>query len=261
MKAPSTPVPPLPGVAGNSSIGSRDVVSWSDAQLIAAVGCDPPDEVALEVLVARYWGCTFARCQMLTLNREKAFDLAQEAWCRVLQHRHALKGDGNFPAYLSMIATNIFRDSYRAARRAGPIGDLQLLSLDVPMAGGEGEMVFLVNVLPDFKSLQCDELVRLKLDIDAALSRLTPLLRAVLLARFIDGYSCAEIGLHHGRTEQTVSGWIRKALQLMKAHLQISEPTSNGPRRQPCCDVLKRETEIAAKMQSNAATKNHLKGR
>src|SRR5271170_722317 len=239
MKTPLIPVPSQPREAGNSSIGSRDVVSWPDAQLIAAVRGDPPDEVALEVLVARYWGCTFARCQMLTLNREKAFDLAQEAWCRVLQHRSALKADGNFPAYLSVIATNIFRDSYRAVRRAGPIGDLQLVSLDVPMASSEGEMAFLVNVLPDFNSLRCDELMRLKLDIDAALSRLTPLLRAVLLARFIDGYSCAEIGLHHGRTEQTVSGWIRKALQLMKAHLQIPEPTSDRPRRQPCCDMMK----------------------
>ena len=138
MKTPSTPVPSQPREAVNSSIGSRDVVSWSDAQLIATIRCDPPDEEALDVLVARYWGSTFARCQMLTLNREKAFDLAQEAWCRVLQHRHALKADGNFPAYLSMIATNIFRDSYRAARRAGPIGGPQLVSLDVPMAGVEG---------------------------------------------------------------------------------------------------------------------------
>lgn len=220
-------------------MGSRDVVSWSDAQLIADVRCDPPDEAALEVLVARYWGSTFARCQMLTLNREKAFDLAQEAWCRVLQHRRALKADGNFPAYLSMIATNIFRDSYRSARRAGPLGDRQLVSLDVPLAGSEGEMVFLVNVLPDFNSLRCDELMRLKLDIDAALSRLTPLLRAVLLARFIDGYSCAEIGLHHGRKEQTVSGWIRKALGLMKAHLQLPKTTSDRPRRQPSCEGMK----------------------
>ena len=41
----------------------------------------------------------FGRCQVLTLNHHQAGDLAQEAWCRVLRTRHALKPGGNFPAY------------------------------------------------------------------------------------------------------------------------------------------------------------------
>jgi RNA polymerase sigma factor (sigma-70 family) len=240
MTTPTTPVS-FNTCEVVSQNGARDVVSRSDAELIASVRCDPPDEAALDVLVARYWGSTFAHCQMLTLNREKAFDLAQETWHRVLQHRHALKTDGNFPAYLGTIATNLFRDRYRAARRAGPIGEQQLVSLDVSMITMEGEQVSLVNILPDLKSLQGNELMRLKLDIDAAMGRLTPLLREVLVARFIQGYSCAEIGLRHGRREQTVSGWVRKALRLMKAHLEIiepqrAEPTSDRSRHQPCCE-------------------------
>jgi len=214
---------------------AHDLVSWSDAQLIALVRSDPPDEKALEVLVARYWASAFAHCQMLTLNREKALDLAQEAWYRVLQHRHALKTDGNFRAYLVTIATNLFRDSYRAARRAGPIGEGQLMSLDVSMTTIHGEKISFANILPDLKSLHGDEMMRIKLDIDVALGQLTPLLREVLLARYIEGYSCAEIGIHHGRKEQTVSGWVRKALRLMNAYLQVPEPQASHPSRcQPC---------------------------
>src|ERR1700677_4649047 len=90
------------------------IASWSDAQLISAVRCDPPNEEALDVLVARHWDSLFSRCQMLTLNHQKAEDLAQAAWCRLLRNRHALKPDGNFIAYLTTIATNLFRDSYRS---------------------------------------------------------------------------------------------------------------------------------------------------
>jgi hypothetical protein len=58
---------------------SPGISSWSDAQLILSVQCEPPDEDALDVLVARHWNRLFVRCQMLTLNREKALDLAQAA--------------------------------------------------------------------------------------------------------------------------------------------------------------------------------------
>jgi len=201
------------------------VSCWSDAQLVSSVRCDPPDEAALDVLVARYWDSLFARCQMLTANREKALDLAQATWCRLLRKRHTLKADGNFPAYLAMIATNIFRDSYRAARRAGPMADHQLASLDVPIASDEGETVFLESILPDLNALRANEQMWLKMDIDAALKRLTPHLRDVLVARFIQGESCAEIGLRYNRTEQAVSGWIRESLQQMKT--QLEEPSRN----------------------------------
>lgn len=205
---------------------SHEVVHWSDAQLIAAVRCDPPDEAALDVLVNRYWNAVFGRCQMLTQNYDKALDLAQATWCRLLRARQALKPEGNFPAYLGAIATNLFRDSYRASRRAGPMADYRLESLDAERSSDDGEMVALADIIPDLKSLQPEQQTLLALDIDRALEQLTPQLREVVIARFIDGESCAEIGLRHGRTEQTVSGWVREALRQMKSHLE--EPSSRG---------------------------------
>lgn len=223
-----------PEVEGGNRVDRRNgVASWSDAQLIFSVQSDPPDEQALDVLVGRHWDSIFARCQMLTLNRERAFDLAQETWCRMLRNRSALKPDGNFPAYLATIATNLFRDSYRAARRAGPLGEHELVSLESPIVHEEEEAVSLVNILPDLKSLCAEKLTQLRLDIDAALDRLGPLWREILVARYIDGESCAEIGVRYGRTEQTISGWIRAALRQMKAHLEEPEPRpcpTNGPR-------------------------------
>src|SRR5882672_8161808 len=204
----------------NEFAQSNEVISWSDAQLISSVRCDPPDEVALDVLVTRHWKFLFGRCHMLTSSHEKARDLAQAAWCRLLRARHALKPDENFPAYLATIATNLFRDSWRSARRAGPMADHQLVSLDGALANDDGEAILLENVLPDLNALRAEEQARLKIDIGEALARLAPLLREVLVARFIAGESCAEIGLRHGRTEQTVSGWVREAIRQMKVHLE-----------------------------------------
>ena len=197
-----------------------DVDAWTDARLISDVRRDPPDGVALDALVDRYWKPLFARCQMLTLNRQKAGDLAQEAWCRVLRARHSLKPDGNFPAYLMTVATNLWRDSNRSARRAGPLANDRLASLDAPLPGDEGDSIVLADVVPDLNALQTEERALLKLDIDRALEQLTPLLRDVLVARFLTGESCAEIGERYGRTEQTVSGWVREALRQMKLQLE-----------------------------------------
>jgi RNA polymerase sigma-70 factor, ECF subfamily len=201
-------------------VRSNGMDSWPDARLISVVRCEPPDEAALDVLVARYWDSVFGHCQMLTLSAEKALDLAQAAWCRLLRNRHALKPDGNFRAYIITIAKNLFRDSYRSARRAGPMADYRLESLDAACSNDDGESSVLVEIVPDFKSGQPHEQMLLAIDIDRALLHLTPRLREVLMARFIEGESCAEIGLRYGRTKQAVNGWIREALRQMKTYLE-----------------------------------------
>lgn len=204
-----------------SSYGRRDdtSASASDAALIIAVRGDPPDEVALDTLVSRYWSPLFARCELLTVNRQAASDLAQETWCRMLRARRRLDPAGNFPAYLNTIATNIWRDENRASRRAGAMSEQRLASYDAELETGDGDPVILADIIPDLEALEADEQAMLKLDIDRALERLAPQLRDVLIARFLDDESAADIGKRYGRTEQTITSWVRQALREMKVHL------------------------------------------
>lgn len=211
----------------------HSVASLSEAELISSVRCDPPDEAALEVLITRYRGYLFARCQMLTLNHENALDLSQATWCRLLRNRQALKADGNFRAYLGTIATNLFRDSYRSARRAGPMAENHLASLDSLLTNNENDELFLKDTLCDLDALEAHKRTLLKMDIDAALRQLTPQLREMLVARFIDGESCAEIGLRCGRPEQTISRWVREALRQMKTELEKDPPAGRVQNQQP----------------------------
>jgi RNA polymerase sigma-70 factor (ECF subfamily) len=191
---------------------------WPDAWLINAIRREPSDESALDALVARYWKPLFSRCQMLTLNREAASDLAQEAWLRVLRARATLKPDGNFHAYITTIATNLWRDQNRSARRAGALSDARIESLDAT-DGNDDQPVSLMDVVTEPDALPPEDQIVLRMDIDSALERLSPHLRDVLVSRFVAGESAAELGHRYERTEQTVTSWIRQAVREMKIYL------------------------------------------
>jgi len=207
---------------------SNDVRSWPDAALVGAVRSDPPDEAALDALVERYWSRLFARCLLMTQSSEKAAELAQEAWYRILRARHTLKCEGNFWGYLMTVATNLWRDSNRSMRRAGAMAEHRVLALDAASLNNKVETASLGDLLPDPKSLQAEQSKLLKLDIDEALAKLTPLFRDVLLSRVVVGESCAEIGRRYSRTEQTVSSWVRDALRQMRQFLQLPGPAKPG---------------------------------
>lgn len=198
--------------------GRGSKAGWPDAWLINAIRREPSDEEALDVLIGRYWKPLFARCRILTMNAEAASDLAQEAWLRVLRARGTLKPDGNFHGYITTIATNLWRDQNRSARRAGALADTKIESLDAADAD-DAQPVSLMEVVTEPNSLPPEEQILLKMDIDTALMRLSPHLRDVLVSRIIGGESAAEIGRRYERTEQTITTWIREAAREMKLYL------------------------------------------
>jgi RNA polymerase sigma-70 factor, ECF subfamily len=193
--------------------------SWPDAWLINAVRRDPPDENALNALVDRYWKSLYARCRLLTVDPDSARDLAQESWLRVLRARHSIEPNGHFQAYITTIATNLWRDMNRSAVRAGPIAEGRMASLDSSVVADDGDWMPLIDVLADPHTLSADDQILLEMDLDNALSRLDLRLRDVLISRFITGESAAEIGRRYGRTEQAITGWIREAVRQMKIYL------------------------------------------
>ena len=217
VKHPTVPRPAPLHV--HSSPRQSNESTWPDAWLINAVRREPPDENALNALVDRYWKSLYARCRMLTLDAESARDLAQEAWLRVLRARLSLQPDGNFHAYIMTIATNLWRDANRAAVRAGPVAENRMASLDTSMIDAGDESIALGSFVADPHTLSADDQMLLEMDLDDALSHLEPRLRDVLVSRYIDGDSAAEIGHRYGRTEQAITGWIREAIRQMKTRL------------------------------------------
>jgi RNA polymerase sigma-70 factor, ECF subfamily len=199
-----------------------DLVSCTDARLVALIAVEHPDETALDALVARHWPSLFARCRMLTLDRDAANDLAQETWMRVLQARLSLQPGLNFTGYLVTIARNIWCDQHRASRRSGPLSDQRLARLDDVSATHTGDLVRLADAVPDLGSVGREDEAVLRMDIDRALARLSPQARDLITARFLDGESAAEIGRRYGRTEQTITAWLRAAIGEMRQYFDES---------------------------------------
>jgi DNA-directed RNA polymerase specialized sigma24 family protein len=100
------------------------------------------------------------------------------------------------------------------------MADQRLASLESTLSSEEGEGAPLIDTLPDVNALDSAEQRLLKLEIDNALKGLTPVLHEVVVARFILGESCAEIGRRFNRTEQTISGWVREATRQLKVQLE-----------------------------------------
>ena len=199
------------GVRSGDQLLRREDDGAADDALIGAIGRDPDDATALQALVNRHWQPLYARCYLLTADREAARELAQDTWCRVLRARRGLRSEGSFAGYLSTIATNLWRDRLRSVRRSGALAEHRFFSLESPGVAADDESPPLADTLADPTSLDLATHVVNAIDVDRALAALPSLWRDVMISRFVDGESAAEIGRRYQRSEQTVTGWIRRA--------------------------------------------------
>jgi DNA-directed RNA polymerase specialized sigma24 family protein len=175
--------------------GVHQVEDWPDAMLVAEGRRDPPNVRALDVLIARHWKALFARCQMLTVDHERASNLAHAAWRQILQTGCGLHPDEDFRAHLIMTATNLWRQRAETLHLAGTVVAHREFSADDPPFVDVGEeAAFLGATVADLKCLSEAEQTRLELEIDGALLRLTPRQRDAVLSHYLNDESCADIG-------------------------------------------------------------------
>lgn len=195
---------------------SADLSSWGDPQLLAAVADTAGDSAALETLVRRHARALERRCRIITGDRDHAADLAQETWSRMLRTRATLSADGSFGAYLAKIALNLWRDERKARRHARQLTEQRLGSRNPANGDEDARTIWDTLSAPSL----ADEAMLLRLDLGYALARLPVRLRAVVIARYVRGESAAEIGRHYGRTEQTITTWLRDATARMQLDLR-----------------------------------------
>jgi RNA polymerase sigma factor (sigma-70 family) len=194
----------------------KEMTSWSDAQLLVAARDTEQASVAMDVLVRRHSHALERRCRMLTSNRERSADLAQETWTRMLRSRATLRSAGSFGAFLAAIAVNLRRDERRAEQRARQLSEQRLLSLDASSGADDA-----YSIEETISASECpEEKLLLRLDLSDGLARLPARLRAVVVARHVRGESAAEIGRRLGRTEQTITAWLREAVTKLKHDLR-----------------------------------------
>jgi len=165
------------------------------------------DRDALEALLRRHAGLVNAVCRRVLANPDDALDATQEALLYIARKIHTFDGRARFTTWCYRVATNAALDeARRRSRRPSPV-DI------VPEPRATGQSI--------------DDLVADQLDVDVALSRLSPDHRAAVALRDLVGLDYAEIGEVLGIPPGTVRSRIARGRAALADHLTEHDAAGN----------------------------------
>ncbi len=165
------------------------------------------DEQAFAELVERYKDPLVNYMTRMTRNRDRAEDLAQDAFVRVYRSAASYRERGHFQAWLFRIATNQLRsEERRAARWRGLVP-----SLTAELDGRA------TQPSPQATALG-DEAVRAVIE---AIRRLPLHYRAPVVLREIEGWPYARIARALGCRVGTVKSRIHRGKELLRRRLDV----------------------------------------
>ena len=149
--------------------------------------CQRGDSAAFNELVTRYRGKVYAMIYNMVHNEQDAWDLAQDGFLKAWKSIGRFRGQSSFYTWLYRIMMNVTIDSLRRRHVEGEtefddsigLRNIDPGSVTTPRTG----------ILPHEKAAGDEIRVR----IDAAVARLTPEHRAVILMREIEGMEYQEI--------------------------------------------------------------------
>jgi RNA polymerase sigma factor (sigma-70 family) len=172
----------------------------SDAELVAAI--NDGDSAAFEVLYLRYRDWVTGLAYRLTGDSDASLDVLQETFLYVLRKFPGFRLTANFKTFLYPAVRNLSIAARRKAARyqASPAEEEQIENAPAaePPSTGLGDLQVVLAALPEEQ-------------------------REVLLLRFVDGLSLAEVAAAMGIPVGTVKSRLHNGLQT----LRVDERTRN----------------------------------
>jgi RNA polymerase sigma-70 factor (ECF subfamily) len=169
------------------------------------------NEAAARELVRRFERPVFNLILRMVRDRSTAEDLTQEAFLKAFRSLHTFDPALRFGAWILRIGHNAAIDRLRRARH-------ELLSLDLPDdEGGEPISRRLPAGTPTPEEIATQ--TSLSEALDAALDRLRPEYRAMLILRFQEDLDYADIARVTGRPIGTVKTFLRRGRQALAREL------------------------------------------
>ncbi len=174
------------------------------------------DARAFSTLVTRHRGSVFNFILRYTNHRQRAEDLLQETWLKVVRSAGEYQPKARFTTWVFTIARNLCVDSARkeSYRKTD--------SLDAPVAGDDADGRALSETVPDHDGAAPDRAAhntRLRPMIEKALQSLPDEQREVFLLREYHGIGFKEIADVTGVNENTVKSRMRYALEGLRKRL------------------------------------------
>jgi RNA polymerase sigma-70 factor, ECF subfamily len=186
----------------------------ADEQLMLAFRAG--DAQAFEVLVRRHRAPVFNFILRFAGNRERAEDLLQETWLKVVRNAQEYEAKARFTTWLYTVARNLCVDSARkeSYRRADSL-DAPARANDEPEGRTLGETVPDEGPSPERGAFS----LQLRPLLEKALAGLPEAQREVFVLREIVGLPFKEIGQVTGVSENTVKSRMRYALEGLREQL------------------------------------------
>jgi RNA polymerase sigma-70 factor (ECF subfamily) len=200
----------------------------TDEELLAAYQQGDPG--AFEVLLRRHRAPLFTFLLRMLGDREKAEDLAQETFLRIVKGAQAWEQRSRFQTWLFTIARNLCVDQSRRDRFR------RTDSLDAQVPDGEaplGESVAGPGIDPGRGA----ESARLRPLLQKALSSLPPEQREVFVLREQAGLPFRDIAEAVGVNENTVKSRMRYALLALRKALAAAGVTEDLAAEEPAVDA------------------------
>jgi len=173
------------------------------------------DRRAFEGLVDSYKDKVFLYVSRMLHDPEEAHDIAQETFVRAYQSLPGFRGASSFQTWLYRIASNLVIDSVRRHRRREDTA----VSLDAPVDTDEGQMGR--DLADDRRGPEAlAESSAVQHEVQRAIAKVTPKLRAVLVMYDIQGMSYQEIAEVLGCPLGTVKSRLFNARSQLKDLLE-----------------------------------------
>ena len=146
----------------------------------------------------------FRHCFFRLSSRERALEIAQEAFLKVWEYFDRGDDIKNPSALVYKVANNLIIDEYRR-KKVVSLEVMQESGFDVDDEAGQGKMV-----------------ERMEIDsVRVAISKLPEKYRQVVTLRFVEGLSPSEIGQIVNRTENSVSVQLNRAIKMLQEILHL----------------------------------------
>ncbi len=160
------------------------------------------DSGALEELVRATYGSTYTLAYRLTGNDEDASDVVQDVYLRAWRGLRRFRGDAQFTTWLYRITANCSANQLarRARHRSEPLGD----DVQPVEQRPEGD--------PELQALRGGE----RTDLEAALAKLPPKLRQVLVLRDIYDLAHSVIAKELGISEAAAKVRVHRARRQLR---------------------------------------------
>jgi len=171
----------------------------SDEALMQAVKAGKTEKLAL--LFERYQKPLFGYFYHLTHNRLSSEDLVQNTFYRILKYKGNFTGKGSFKAWMYSIARNNSLDYFRKNKNEHQSEEIEYWQDKLP----EGSNI--VESISDREDLHL---------LNAALSKLKPEKREVLILSKYQGLKYKEISAILNCSENTVKVKVHRALEMLK---------------------------------------------